>query len=214
MNIKKLFIVSSTIIFLAIAASALLLFNNKKSNNNDNAYYLFEIFRDNQKLKYWAVKEELTIEVNNYIQSVAPQSIVDGLYLINDCEKYQVDITFVLAQGTLESHFATKGIGGKINSIFNVCVYDSIKDGNNVNKNYKYPHPNKSIEPYLKLLTADYLINGKTEQDLLENYVNKNGKRYASYVNYEQDLSSIIDRIKSNTKIDSLYKELNNYNIY
>ena len=109
-----------------------------------------------------------------------------------------------MAQGTLESHFATKGVGGKINSIFNVCVYDNIKTGSGVSKNYRYPHPDDSIEPYLKLLRDSYLVDGKTESDLLINYVNKHGQRYATYPHYEKQMASIMKRIKTTTKIDSL----------
>jgi flagellum-specific peptidoglycan hydrolase FlgJ len=149
-------------------------------------------------------KTELANEVDNYIKTVAPTSLVSADYLVEGCKNYNVDLIFVLAQGTLESHFATKGVGGKINSIFNVCVYDNIKSGNGVSKNYKYLHPDESIEPYLQLLTENYLVDGKTESDLLINYVNKHGQRYATYPHYEKQMASIMKRIKTTTKIDSL----------
>ena len=76
-----------------------------------------------------SVRNELAKEVDNYIKTVAPTSLVNADYLIDGCNDYDIDLIFVLAQGTLESHFATKGVGGKINSIFNVCVYDNIKTG-------------------------------------------------------------------------------------
>jgi flagellum-specific peptidoglycan hydrolase FlgJ len=149
-------------------------------------------------------KTELTNEVDNYIKTVAPTSLVNADYLVDGCNSYGIDLIFVLAQGTLESHFATKGVGGKINSIFNVCVYDNIKTGSGVAKNYRYPHPDDSIEPYLQLLRDSYLVNGKTEDDLLVNYVNKHGQRYATYPHYEKQMASIMKRIKTTTKIDSL----------
>lgn len=149
-------------------------------------------------------KTELANEVDNYIKTVAPTSLVNADYLVEGCKNYNVDLIFVLAQGTLESHFATKGVGGKINSIFNVCVYDNIKSGNGVSKNYRYSHPDDSIEPYLQLLTESYLVDGKTESDLLVNYVNKHGQRYATYPHYEKRMASIMKHIKTTTKIDSL----------
>lgn len=149
-------------------------------------------------------KTELANEVDNYIKTVAPTSLVNADYLVEGCKNYNVDLIFVLAQGTLESHFATKGVGGKINSIFNVCVYDNIKSGNGISKNYRYSHPDDSIEPYLQLLTESYLVDGKTESDLLVNYVNKHGQRYATYPHYEKQMASIMKRIKTTTKIDSL----------
>lgn len=157
------------------------------------------------------VKGELTKEVASYIEQVAPSSQVSASHLVKGCHEYDVDIIFVLAQGTIESHFATRGIGGKINSIFNVCVYDNIKSSNGVNKTHCYIHPDDSIEPYLQLLRESYLVNGKTEQDLLTNYVNMHGHRYASNPQYEIQLASVIRRIKHTTKIDSLnyrYKEI------
>ena len=150
------------------------------------------------------IKNELAHEVNNYIKSVAPESQVSADYLVNGCADYNIDIIFVLAQGTLESHFATKGVGGKINSIFNVRVYDTIKNGNDVASKYRYPHPDESIEPYLQLLKENYLVDGKTETDLLSNFVNKYGQRYASYPTYETQMAHIMKRIKRTTKIDSL----------
>lgn len=150
------------------------------------------------------VKTELANEVDSYIKQVAPTSLVTAEYLVTECHEYDVDIIFVLAQGTIESHFATKGIGGKINSIFNVCVYDNIKSGNKVNKSHRYGHPDESIEPYLQLLRESYLVNGKTEADMLVNYVNLYGQRYASHPQYETQLASVMKRIKRTTKIDSL----------
>ena len=151
-----------------------------------------------------SARNELANEVDNYIKTVAPTSLVNADYLVEGCKNYNVDLIFVLAQGTLESHFATKGVGGKINSIFNVCVYDNIKSGNGVSKNYRYSHPDDSIEPYLQLLRDSYLVDGKTESDLLINYVNKHGQRYATYPHYEKQMASIMKRIKTTTKIDSL----------
>lgn len=151
-----------------------------------------------------SVRNELANEVDNYIKTVAPTSLVNADYLVDGCNNYDIDLIFVLAQGTLESHFATKGVGGKINSIFNVCVYDNIKTGSGVSENFRYPHPDDSIEPYLKLLRDSYLVDGKTESDLLINYVNKHGQRYATYPHYEKQMASIMKRIKTTTKIDSL----------
>jgi hypothetical protein len=48
-------------------------------------------------------------------------------------------------------------------------------------------------------------VDGKTEFDLLNNYVNKNGARYASSDSYEDSLCSKMNKIKSETRIDALY---------
>lgn len=160
-----------------------------------------------------SVRNELANEVDNYIKTVAPTSLVNAEYLVSECHEYDIDIAFVLAQGTIESHFATKGIGGKINSIFNVCVYDNIKSGNGVHKTHRYAHPDDSIEPYLQLLRESYLVNGKTEADMLINYVNKYGQRYASHPQYEVQLASVMKRIQRTTKIDSLSQKYNDFQL-
>ena len=142
------------------------------------------------ELKYWHSKSELIDEVQKYIDTNSKESDLSAIVLVNACEEYKVDIRFVLAQGLLESHFGTKGLATKTNSVWN--VFDS--------KVYK--HPDQSVRPYLKLLTERYLVN-KIEVDLLENFVDVNEKRYAEYPKYEQELKIKLKEMK-NTKIDSL----------
>ena len=181
-----------------------------KQYNDDK---INEVIMDTTIKRKQNIEEDLIVEVNKYIKTVAPSSQVNADTLIKNCQEYNVDIIFVLAQGTLESHFATKGIGKKINSVFNVRVFDTIKNWNEVDKKYKYFHPDESIKPYLKLLTENYLVDGKTENDLLNNFVNKHGQRYASHPHYEKQLMSIINDIKKNTKIESLQQEYKTLNI-
>ena len=70
-------------------------------------------------------------------------------------------------------------------------------------KIHKYPHPNMSIEPYLKLLYNKYLTH-ETEEGLLRNFVDHNGNRFASDKNYEEKLRYKYKSIGNNTQIDSL----------
>jgi hypothetical protein len=79
----------------------------------------------------------------------------------------------------------------------------------------KYKHPNYSVAPYIELLKNDYLVNGKTEYDLMDTeYVNKHGKRYASSESYEKALLAKYTKIRQNTKIDSLSQETNKYKMF
>lgn len=129
--------------------------------------------------------------IHDYIDSVAPKSKLKARAIISSCEKYNVDICFVMAQGQLESHFGTTGLAKRTNSVWNVI-------GNG------YSDPNSSIEPYLELLTNKYLVN-KSEHDLMRRYVSIHGKRYAQASNYESKLKAIYTYIKYHTKIDNLY---------
>ena len=140
------------------------------------------------ELNYLETKIQLTKEVQSYIDKVAPTSNIRGYAIVDECEKYNVDICFVLAQAEIESHFGTKGLGSKINNVFNVGVFDG-KSIYEIDKKYKPDHPNESIGLYLELLTTNYLV-GKVEEDLMQNYVDKNGSRYASNPDYEAMFSA------------------------
>lgn len=163
------------------------------------------------EIKYRGCKSDLIDEVQAYIDKVAPTSNLRGYALVDECEKYNIDICFVLTQGEIESHFGTKGIGGKINNVFNVGVFDD-KSLSEIDKKYKPQHPNESIGLYLELLTDNYLV-GKTEEDLMQNYVDKNGKRYASSPGYETMFSSKYKQICDSTKIKELQETMRSYAI-
>ena len=172
-------------------------------------------FESNQlreyELKYYETKSQLVDEVQNYINTVAPTSDLRACVLIDACEKYNIEVKFVLAQGEIESHFGTKGLASKTNSVWNVGAYDGYYYSN-IMTIHKYPHPNMSIEPYLKLLYNKYLTY-ETEEGLLRNFVDHDGNRFASDKNYEERLSYKYKYIGNNTRIDSLSSQLNYWRI-
>lgn len=159
------------------------------------------------ELKYWESKSHLVDEVSNYIQKVAPTSNLSAVLLVDECEKFGVDIKFALAQGKLESHFGTQGLGAKTNSVWNVGAFDSLSYSE-IHGKHIFSNPNASIEKYLELLTTNYLYGNKTELDLLNNFVDKKGRRYASSSSYETSLSHIYGVIQTTTAIDSLQEIL------
>ena len=171
--------------------------------------FWYAIYQERTELKYWSSKDSLVTAIDNYIIMTAPESTVDGLFLLNKCQEYNVDLVFVLAQATLESHFGTTGMAKKTNSVFNVGAYDG-KSSHTISSKYKYENPNLSIDPYLTLLNDSYL-EGKSEEELLNNFVNKHGKRYASYKNYEKELQIIIKKIEDNTDIVKAYSRFLKY---
>ena len=165
-------------------------------------------------LKYNAAKLELVNEVDNYIKSVASQSSLDGYVIVEECLNNSIDICFVLAQGESESHFGTAGLARRTNSVFNVYAFDG-HSHEQISEKGKYKHPNYSVAPYIELLKNDYLVNGKTEYDLMDGeYVNKHGKRYASSETYEKALLTKYTKIRQSTKIDSLSQETNKYKLF
>lgn len=147
---------------------------------------------------------QLVSEVKKYITKMAPKSKVSAEVLVTLCQKYEVDITFVLAQGLIESHFGTKGMATQTNSVFNVGTWDSKR------VLYKYKTQNESIEPYLILLKKDYLSK-RTLRQLLNDggYKNINGHRYAAASSYEQSLRTTITNITMETSI-KMYQDVMN----
>lgn len=168
--------------------------------------------KNDSELKYYHTKSELVDEVQDYINYVSNNnSNLSSYKLIDLCEEYNVDIIFTLAQGEIESHFGIKGMASKTNFVWNVGANDGYSL-NKINNKYKHNHPNNSIKPYLELLTNNYLVD-KTEFDLMDKFVDINGKRWASDKFYEIKLSDKYEFIKSTTKIDSLNQKLNYYAI-
>ena len=144
----------------------------------------------------------LVSEVDKYINKISPSSQLDGKVIVDMCIKYNTDIIFVLAQGQIESHFGTTGTARKTNSVFNVGAFDGYSSNTQIKKGYGFDHPNDSVEPYLILLTNNYLVNNKNTNDLMYNYVNKHGQRYASHTGYEKMLRGVYNRINNTTKIN------------
>ena len=155
--------------------------------------YSYKIYRENVELLYDGARADLVTSIDSIIRTVAPSTCMNGLAILKACEEYDIDLFFVLAQGQLESHFGTKGMAAKTNSVFNVFAYDG-HSYEKISKNGKYKHPDLSLEPYMKLLKSRYLVNGKTEKDLMIKYVDCNGKRYASDKNYEDSLIGIYNK--------------------
>ena len=103
------------------------------------------------------------------------------------------DLPFLLAQAHLESCFGLAPRARKTNSVFSVGCYDN---GKNV---CKYSTQDDSIVPYINLIKNDYLVDGKTIENLLQKgkFVNAINKRYASDPYYEGKVKNIRNRIVS-----------------
>lgn len=161
------------------------------------------------QISYQGVKADLVDITQHYIDSVAPNSGLRALVLVENCEKYGIPITFTLAQGEIESHFGTTGLAYRTNSVWNVGAFD---DYTLNDIQHKFNNPNDSVNPYLDLLVKNYLPS-KSIEDLLENFVDINGNRYATDPHYEDKLKSKISYIKEHYSIDELQNRLNYYKI-
>jgi len=152
------------------------------------------------------LQEKLVTEVGVYIETMAPTSKVSPETLVEMCQKYNLNIIFVLAQGLLESHFGTRGKSVTTKSVFNVGTYDDGKVA------YRYKNVNESIEPYMKLLREEYLVNKEISQLIKDRgYKDVNGYRFATSVNYEQQLRKLMIDIDMQTPI-KMYQDIINLN--
>lgn len=201
-------IYKTTIVILFTTLILLLMIGQCRHYRTNYKYdYLEEV-----SLSYWNCKYEIVQDMDKFIYSKVENTNISSIELLNLCEKYNIDIRLPLSQGLIESHYGTKGLATKTNSIFNMGAYDGWKY-DKILGIYKYTHPNKSIEPYLKSLSKNYLGEDKTEADLLKNFVNSNGSRYASYKGYESELRLTWEEINNTTRLDSLLQEYNYYKL-
>lgn len=164
------------------------------------------------ELKYWDTKNKIINEISEFIKNGSDNSDLSPIVLLNLCDKYDIDVRLALAQGKVESHFGTKGLARRTNSVWNMGAYDGYKI-DEILGIYKYSHPNKSIEPYLKSIKYNYLGGTKIEYDLLNNFVNRSGHRYASYPNYENELKIVWEEINTTTELDSLLSIYKKYRL-
>lgn len=200
----------NSICLLLVAVFAILAFTWSVPKHEEQTGYdtATEYIRE-LHVQYNGVKAELVDVTQHYIDSVAPNSGLRALILVENCEKYGIPITFTLAQGEIESHFGTKGLAYRTNSVWNVGAYD----GHSLNDiSHKFSNPNDSIIPYLDLLTNNYLP-GKIVEDLFDSFTDINGNRYASDKYYETKLKEKVKYITDKYQIDELQDRLNYYKI-
>jgi hypothetical protein len=176
-----------------------------KSANNNNGHTI------ENAMIVAALKNEIILEIDKYIYDIAPSSGVRGEVLFTLCDKYGVDVRFAMAQAQVESHYATKGTSKRTKSIFNVGAYDGHSAKRQIRNGFGFKDPNDSIEPYLRLITTEYLIGDKTIHDLMNTYTNHLGMRYATNPRYEKMLRCVYNRINTQTEIGFLLNQYNKY---
>lgn len=138
------------------------------------------------------IKDSLVGEVHSYIKNVAPRSRMTAENIIEHCLEYDFDITLLLSQGHLETHFGTTG-----RNVFG--IYGK-----------RYSHPDKAVPDYLELMTQRFIINRTTEDLLNSGFTWENNRRakYASNPNYCAEIKRIRREIINNTNIMQLYETL------
>ena len=204
--------IATIAIAIVVAIIATLVCISKSQEDLLYSEYTYNIQRENVELMYDGARADLVQCIDSTIRSYAPTTCMNGLEILRQCEEGNIDLFFVLAQGHIESHFGTKGMALKTNSVFNIFAYDG-HDYQKINKKGKYKHPDLSLIPYIKLLNDKYLVDGKTEKDLMVNFVDVNGNRYASSKDYENNLTNMYNRYTSNKRLMNCYRSYTKYKI-
>lgn len=154
--------------------------------------------------KYIEIKRtynSLVMAVDTYIKSKSDADISAEL-LVHHCLKDSVSIVLALAQGQLESGLGSAGRATKTKSIWNVGGWD----GHTHRTSTNYETFNDAIPAYTSLMRRRY-----RDADPYKNFIDCDGKRYASDSTYEHKLSHIASYIVKNTSIDTLQNSLKNY---
>ena len=136
----------------------------------------------------------LFASVYEYTSQVSKRSYTEKQIIvktiINEALENDIDICFILAQGTIETHLGTTGIGKTRKSIFGI---------------YKtYSSYERCIKDYIRVLKKFYLVHKRTEQHLMKQYANISGHRYAGDKGYEQRLRKTYAEIIKTTNIHEL----------
>jgi hypothetical protein len=139
----------------------------------------------------------------NFIETRKPNPLgITGKMLADGAKKaFEGTGRYVPPELALAQLVAEGGIGNsdlnsrpiKTKNPYNVGNVDS-------GANIYYSDVQNSINTYYSLIARNYLGKGKTANDLIQNFVNKNGNRYASAQNYETVLNSLINSINRSSQ--------------
>ncbi len=132
--------------------------------------------------------------IDNFAKGKSLPAKVTGQDIAIASAMYNIPPSLILAQGQIENGFLTDPSGKRAlntNNPMSVGLYD-----NGQNK-FKFPTVTDGVLAYAKLLNDNYLQGGKVSTDqLLQNFVDKNGNKYASSSNYEKNLQSVVKKVK------------------
>lgn len=148
-----------------------------------------------------SIKNELLLEVENYIYSNFPKTNKEiPTAIVENGLEQDIDIMFMMAQTQRETSFGTAGIGRETSkrSLFGVV-------------SRRYDTYDAAVVDYIDILKKWYLTRGRTEQHLMQRYTTSGGGRYAEDPHYESKIKETYAYINRKTNIRKLQLEYKNY---
>ena len=194
---KKKVILKKILLFTLLFLLPFISINAATIDSNNNAYEEVNTKTTVVKHTKSSIENSLVEEARTYIKSLYPgcPDIIPS-YIVKAGLANNIDICFMLAQTQLETTFGKAGVG-------RTCSRRSLFG---IEKRY-YKTYKEAINAYVDVLTSNYLVMGRTEQHLLNNYVNKSGHRYAGNPKYEYHLKKHYNTIATTTKIKQLQRQ-------
>lgn len=140
------------------------------------------------------IRDSLIFEVDEYIKKASPKSKMSAEHIINQCEEHEFDVTLLLTQGHIETHF---GATNPRNNVFGLY-------------NKRYSHPDSAVTDYIKLMKKRYIVNRTVDEALASNMnVEGSSKYYYSESDtYCQHLKKMRNKIINSTNIKTLSENL------
>ena len=168
-------------------------FIDKKETNQSSFFNLIDLKTSDGVYEYESNSQKI---LNNYKSNLLG---IDGSMLANAAKtvylQYNVYVPYELAiaQMTLEG-----GIGNSNKASRPIITKNPFNVGNTDNgKNKYFENVQDSINNYYKLMATKYL-NKKSPDELLNNFVDNAGHRYAQLPGYENRIKNLIGKIKKN----------------
>lgn len=160
-----------------------------------NAHYRYKIISYKDSVN--KMKHSLISEVHSYITKNAKKNKMSATYIVNKCIDKRFDISLLLSQAHLESHF---GDNMKGNSCFGM-------------KGKGFINTNHAVDEYIKLMQTKYIITRTPEQLIASNFKVEGSSKYRyAGPGYGNKIKSIRKNIIKTTRIHQLFYSIQNMN--